>query len=758
VQNTEPRISERKLSFVKGKFQFPKRFLLPQYAEAFKTMVDSKRQFLLGLLLSCSLYSYPVRAQDNLKPFVVDHRKAFLSHSPVDMSFLLDAPAGKHGFITVKGGHLAAADGQRIRLWGVNISDMGNSSLPHGWIPGSAVTIPTKEDAPLWAATLARYGVNTVRQFLDFSGRGLLDPNRDDTQGLDAEQLDREDYFLAELEKRGIYADLVLLAGRSFKVADGVHDTQIIQHGVKGIGLFDVRMIELQRDYARQLLTHRNPYTGLEYRNDPAIAMIEINNENALPVGYQGPSDFYENELTQLYTHWLARNIKPAEIDRLRKIADVKQSQPVPLLHGPDEVAKAPAERFHVESRFINDTERDYFDGMRNFLREQLGIKCIIIATSVFNHTISGYPLMLATSSFESVDGHDYWEHPGHGEVKRPMVDDPYDSTVVDLSQAAVAGKPYTVSEVNNPFPSEFDSEGIPILAAYGDFQDWDAIIFWTFEPKRSADWKPYVGDPFDISLDPVKMAELAGGALTFLRADVAPARETITRSYTRDQALDSGGLPASARPYFTPGFPAYLPLQHEQRISSLTGPPTQAFSNAPAPIPIVSDTGQLKWYTSPLGLPSLQLETGMVTVDSPRTQTLIGFIRANKGAVSNLAADVQNSFCTIVLTSMDSRPIAESSHMLLITGSREDNTGMAWDSEHTQLLDWGRSPSLIEPVVGMITLHNLQGAKGVQVRALDGSGQPFGPPIRAVKQGKDWQFSIGTVVTPWYEVTVSRK
>jgi len=112
-------------------------------------MEDLKRRFFLGLLLFCSLSSYPVRAQDNLKPFVVDHRKAILSHSPVDMSFLLDAPAGKHGFITVKGGHLATADGQRIRLWGVNLSDMGNSSLPHGWIPGSAATILTKEDAPV---------------------------------------------------------------------------------------------------------------------------------------------------------------------------------------------------------------------------------------------------------------------------------------------------------------------------------------------------------------------------------------------------------------------------------------------------------------------------------------------------------------------------------------------------------------------------------------------------------------------------------
>jgi len=147
-------------------------------------MFNPKRAVLLGFLVLCSLYSYPIEAQDNLKPFVVDHRKAFLSHSPVDMSFLLNAPAGKHGFITVKNNHLATADGSRIRLWGLNISD---------WSHGSTM-IPVKEDAPLWAATLARYGINSVRlQFLDICApRGLLDAKRDDTQGFDAEQLDLE--------------------------------------------------------------------------------------------------------------------------------------------------------------------------------------------------------------------------------------------------------------------------------------------------------------------------------------------------------------------------------------------------------------------------------------------------------------------------------------------------------------------------------------------------------------------------------------
>jgi hypothetical protein len=113
-------------------------------------------------------------------------------------------------------------------------------------------------------------------------------------------------------------------------------------------------------------------------------------------------------------------------------------------------------------------------------------------------------------------------QYVGVGNV--PMVNDPTHSTVVQLSRTAVAGKPYTVSETNHPFPNEYASEGIPILAAYAGLQDWDMVVMYTFEPKKDPAWKPYVGDPFDISHDPVRMTEMAAGALIFLRGDVKAA------------------------------------------------------------------------------------------------------------------------------------------------------------------------------------------------------------------------------------------
>ena len=685
----------------------------------------------------------PAQADPALQPFTIDYRKAQLAHSPVDVSFLLDASAGKHGFIRAQGAHLVTGDGKRIRFWGVNITD---------WSKGS-VMIPSKEDAPLWAATLARFGVNCVRlQFLDLpTPRGLIDGKRDDTRALDPEAFDREDFFLAELEKRGIYINFNLLVGRPFKAGDGVQDYQKIREGAKGISLYDPRIIELQKEYAKELLAHYNPYTKIEYRNDPAVAMVEINNENALWVGAHGPTPYYDHELADLYNAWLKKNLSAEDLEKLKEIAGVAGNDPVPLLQGRKQIEIAPKTRFYTESRFFLDTQHRYWEEIRDYLTKTLRVKSLIMTTADHGHTSSGYPLLLATSSFDTNDGHTYWQHDWENKIKAPMVNDPFNSTVVELSRTPVAGKPYTVSEVNNPFPNDWASEGIPILAAYGDFQDWDAIIWYTFEPKASPNWKPYIGDAFDISLDPVKMPQLAAGALMFLRDDVSPAKSIVARSYTRDQVFDSALLlPATDRPYFTPGFPLAVPLQHGSRILSLEGASAEPVPAPKVSNPIASDTNQLAWYNS-------STMTGLVTVDTPRSQALIGFVKANGKSVTNLSADIENRFCTIWITSLDAEPISHASKLLLTLGSRVENEGMRWNDRRSNLSEWGGPPTLIEPVVGRITLRNLDRAKIVSAQPLDGSGQPIGEAVRVEKKSERWEIPLGKPVTTWYEITVTR-
>jgi len=98
---------------------------------------------------------------------------------------------------------------------------------------------------------------------------------------------------------------------------------------------------------------------------------------------------------------------------------------------------------------------------MEGYVKGTLGSKSLVIATADHSHSGSGYPILLATSAMDVIDGHTYWQHPETNVRKSPMVNDPFNSTVVELSRSAIAGKPYTVSEVGNPFPNDYDGEGI---------------------------------------------------------------------------------------------------------------------------------------------------------------------------------------------------------------------------------------------------------------------------------------------------------
>jgi hypothetical protein len=146
-----------------------------------------------------------------------------------------------------------------------------------------------------------------------------------------------------------------------------------------------------------------------------------------------------------------------------------------------------------------------------------------------------------------------------------------------------------------------------------------------------------------------------------------------------------------------------------------------------------------------------------MVTVDTPRTQALIGFVKAEGKEVGNLAADIRNTFCTILLSSMDKQPIATSSKLLLVAGGPVQNTGQAWNSAGTDVTAWGGSPTLVDQVRGTIVLRKLEGARGVSVQPIDGAGQPLGAPVQATASGDGWKIPVGVPTTTWYQITVER-
>lgn len=247
-------------------------------------------------LLTISLAAHAVSAQDatssgnGLFPFVVSYDAP---DNATNISDALERPAGKGGFIRVENGHLASDNGP-LRIWGTNFC--------------FDACFPEHEDAESVAARLARFGINCVR--LHHMDARSIWGESPDKLAIDPKQLDKLDYLIHQLKEHGVYVNINLHVSRQFGDAEGFpHKDQRPKYD-KGLDNFEPRMIEYQKKFARDLLTHVNPYTGKAYVDEPAVAMIEINNENGLFLGWRNGDlddlpDPYASEFRRQWNAWL---------------------------------------------------------------------------------------------------------------------------------------------------------------------------------------------------------------------------------------------------------------------------------------------------------------------------------------------------------------------------------------------------------------------------------------------------------------------
>ncbi|MBL8992314.1 MAG: carbohydrate binding domain-containing protein, partial [Spirochaetia bacterium] len=278
------------------------------------------------LFIAGTLHSQTIPDPDRsgLFPFVLPWDDS--SPGIANISSWLHKPAGKFGRLRVgSDGHLYAGK-ERIRLRGVDITY------------GSC--FPTHEEADKIAARMAKFGLNIVRfHCMDQNPypRGLFERSFKNTRDFEPEALERMDYFISVLEKNGIYIYLCTLNYRPFSARDGLPKEIEMARGFANqgrhvIGFFNPQIIDLQKEFAQKLLTHSNTYTGLRYSEDPAVAFVEINNENGLFQACMGGTgdnipDPFLTEFKNLWNDWLLA--RHGSTEKMRKTWGQMGSEPL---------------------------------------------------------------------------------------------------------------------------------------------------------------------------------------------------------------------------------------------------------------------------------------------------------------------------------------------------------------------------------------------------------------------------------------------
>lgn len=662
----------------------------------------------------------------------LEHHVFSRAGSVLDWSRMNQAPAGKDGWVVVRDGHFEFANraGHRVRFFGANLCDRANYL--------------DKPDCETLAAQLSRLGHNAVR--LHHYDRHLVKAGHTLAAGWDGAQLDRLDYLFHCLKQAGLYVTIDLYTVR--KVAAGE-----IQEVNREVSLNEFKaLVALSpsaranwQEFARRLLTHVNPYTGLAWKDDPALFGICLLNEDNPTVHWEAAPD-----IAALYE---------------KRFAVWQQAQ-----------APNPRSREQQWARFLIETHADMTRKLTAFLRE-LGVRSLITDAN-YRQDLA---LALVRRDLDYVDNHGYHDlkkflsgpfQLPYGFHRRSAITGKAELPR-SLFGARQFGKPYTVTEFNYCYPNPFRAEGGPLFGAYAALQDWDAVFRYAYahSPERATTAQPIyyldnAGDPLNLLADRIV-------ALLFRRGDVRPASTCIPYLFS-DACLDLpnplsrpygflpeefellglinqiGSLPASQAaewfprvPFAVTREPAGAGTPPKLEVLRTEGGILQRFF-ASKPGQVQRSSLEAKQFISETGEIRLESAQGRMTVVTDRTECFAvsgpDSVRGNIITINN-----HSGFAVVCVSAMDQRPLATSRRLLVIHLTDVQNSAAKFrDASQTVLKDWGRLPHLVRRGSVDIRLHLGDPARP-EVRAVKLDGTPA-HAMDTRRDGNTWTFTAATV------------
>ena len=583
--------------------------------------------------------------------------------SPIDLSYLNTKPAGAKGFVHADGDRLAFADGSDAKFWGCNVQAFG-------------VFDATNDAIEQQAKRIAALGYNLVRihhmDSADWSPNVFV-KDANDTQHLDATQLDRIDYWVKCLKDNGVYVWLDLNVGRPYRPGDDIPGYDELTPGktgrqAKGFNYVDPRITQLMKDFAKQYLTRENPYTKTKYIDEPAIMGILITNENDI-------TDHYGN-------NFLPDKHKPVHMKLFDALKD-----PLISARGLNSTDAGQTWLPGQSKVVLNDIQYNWGKDFVDYLHS-IGVKVPIATTNTWGSD----PLfsLPALTAGDIIDVHSYGE--AESLSSNPRHDD---ISTFWMAAGQVIGKPVTITEWNTPFPQKDRFTQPLYVAAEAALQGWAAPMIFGYQQApmvpqtKLSEWTT--------SNDPALTSLMPAAALLFRRGDVEGAKKTFVLSLPADELLYKTISPATSAAIRT------IAEQHKLEIAMPATPllPWLKATAVPKDAEVITDP-QLDEI--PAGAKSVESDTGQLdrnfddgvfTIDTPKTQAAMGWIGGKDIKLGDVRFDITTPKATVALSSLDDQPLATSKKMLLTvaaqaTMAREKAKGI-----------------ITEPVVGGVLFKN---------------------------------------------------
>ncbi|EIQ02107.1 hypothetical protein OpiT1DRAFT_00687 [Opitutaceae bacterium TAV1] len=602
-----------------------------------------------------------------------EHELEIVPGSVFDFSFLSakGGQAGSRGYIrATPEGHFEfeGHPGERVRFWGVNLC-------------GTANYLETSE-ADRLAERLSRSGYNSVRlHHFD----ALLIKEGGKSYEIDPAKLAQLDYLFSALKKRGIYINIDLYSERGFRddewASFGLKPSS--KYVFKGLIPVSDAAFDAWARYAKNLLTHKNPHTGLTWGEDPALIGICPVNEDSpyARVNYAELSPLWR----KAFDDWRGLGENAAQIP----------------------AGETAAQRARAYNRFVIEHSIRADQRMAGWLRS-LGVRAPLTGS---NHR-NAQGLAFARRLYDYVDNHQYWDHPTfpNGGWRLPQAHTQYSAisgagTLADvppmrrpygpaggaaftpraIMPTRVFGRPFAVTEFNYCRPNQYRAEGAVLMPAYASLQDWDAIYNFQYASSRETALEGGADSRFSIACDPVNLLADRLGALLFLRGDISPAQGAVSYEVTAEDAFsDAGKLFPNP---FT--FQGLITRIGSHVAGTPDGVPDGVVPHAKAALP----SHEQRHFTSDTGQIDMRTDAGTLRVVTPRSE----LYALPAGAVLEgrfASVKTEGAPGVIAIASLDTdspRPLSESRRLLVLHLTDALPTGMTFsDSSRRRVEAWG--------------------------------------------------------------------
>jgi hypothetical protein len=704
------------------------------------------------------------------------------AHDPasiIDMSHLIEKPAGLHGFLQSNAQDFQFEDGTSTKFWGIDAS--------------MAETVAAQEGQ---AMLYAKHGINMLRQH---PVEAVLGPLEQQAQGpgFNHERLDAFDRWFSILKQNGIYMTWSIFYHHVILPDAGIDADLYAELPDRGSGKdcygmasFVSEYQDAQWQYARLLLDHVNPYTGLAYKDDPALALVEARNEDSI---------FFHNPLNdsfvrgQTYPHHSAR-LKAMWQDWLNdrydtdgalaqawgaglKSSMIRNSDGSVRSHpdaldeanmyiyaawemkkdGPNWNTNQERKRMGDFIRFLAEMQRNTYVTYQQRLHD-LGYRAVVVSTA----WKAGGPAASAANlwtddAVDAIDRHNYFGGGagGHSISSGPVNNDTHLSKpgrgILSSGLWQVEDKPFIMTEWTQKPPNQWKAEIAPLMAVYGmGLQGWDALYHFAGSRSHMGNGWPsmrsYVTEtPHYLGQFPALAFALYNGH--FHEGAIVRARrlslsqafsgtDVLEQSYGRvgydeNELLAQGDTPVEALAVgrVTLKIGDGLGLSYEAPLSDGWD------SNAGI---ITSNTGQLTW----------DYGKRVTVLHSEQTQGIVGFAQGQSFDLPGVRIrEIDTPFVSLLFTPLDNQALINSSHILVTALAQDRQLGTAYSADGSELIETGGPPLLLEPVQATI---ELKGPPIQSVHVVD----VYGVPTERELEGDANQFRIdGRYASYYYEV-----